>query len=70
MEGVMDQEASEGSGSNRMKDYCKKRKNRRRGSKRWNREQKNERWMLQAEFRKELKELLLCLILCLKMIPF
>jgi hypothetical protein len=25
MEGVMDQEASEGSGSNRMSDYCKNR---------------------------------------------
>jgi hypothetical protein len=28
MEGVMDQEASEESGSNRMSDYCKKQKNR------------------------------------------
>jgi len=46
MEGVMDQEASEGSGGNRMSDYC-------RGSKRLIREQKNERWMLQAEQSKE-----------------
>jgi len=36
-----------------MSDYCKKRKSRRRGSKRLIREQKNERWMLQAEQSKE-----------------